>query len=209
MLITFEGGEGAGKSTQICLLRDSLEAQGYQVLMTREPGGCPSAEALRDLFIEHQGQNWDALSQAMLMFTARSLHVHEVILPALSKNTIVLCDRFTDSTRVYQGLAGGLAAEKLEAIKQASIGKLEPDLTLVFDLDAHRGLARARGRAGGEDSFESKDLSFHQSLREGYLKILDLYPNRCVYVDASKSIDNVSEFILANVGQRLSEQRNV
>lgn len=204
MFITFEGGEGAGKTTQIEILKNFLTSKGYDVVMTREPGGCENAEALRDVFVAQKGQHWDVRSQALLMFTARRLHVNEVIQPALDAGKIVLCDRFTDSTRVYQGIAGELGLNEIEDIKKISIGELEPDLTFIFDLDVQIGLERAGKREKAGDTFEDKEVSFHDALRQGYLEIAENYADRCVVLDASQSVENVSKQIKDEIDKRIS-----
>lgn len=185
-LITFEGGEGGGKSTQIKRLAKALEDKGHSVLVTREPGGTPAAEALRDVFITHKGYNWDVTAQAYWIFTARRLHLVEKILPALQAGQIVLCDRFTDSSRVYQGIAGGLGLDKLEQIKQNAIGAFEPDLTFILDIDPAVGLERAGKRQAGENSFEAKEKSFHDKIREGYRQICIENPQRCIMIEANR-----------------------
>lgn len=196
LFITFEGGEGAGKTTQIKRLAASL---GSDTIVTREPGGTPEAEALRNVFIEQKGQDWPLSAQLLLMFSARALHTENLIKPSLEKGLSVLCDRYTDSSRVYQGYAGGMPLETIESVKEAAIGDFEPDLTFILDIDPERGLARAAGRNGATDTFESKDLSFHHKIRDGFLDIARKNPARCVIIDATQSEDTIAEAVLKKV----------
>jgi dTMP kinase len=201
--ITFEGGEGAGKSTQIGRLCERLRAQGLEVVATREPGGSPGAEALRALLVEGGADRWSPMSETLLMYAARSDHLERVVRPALDRGAWVVCDRFSDSTRAYQGAGGGVAAEVIEAIDAAVVGEDQPDLTLVFDLPVERGLERAGARAGGEARFESKGIEFHRKLREGFRNIAEARPERCVLIDADRSPDAVAEAVWSAVRSRL------
>lgn len=198
LFITFEGGEGAGKTTQIKRLAASLG----NCVVTREPGGTPEAEALRETFIKNNGQNWPPEALVMLMFSARILHTQNLILPARMNGKTVLCDRYTDSTRVYQGYAGGLSQEKIQAIKELAIGSFEPDITFILDIDAEIGLRRADKRGSGESTFEAKDIAFHEKIRQGFLTIAKQNPGRCVIIDASKDENTIAEEILAKVKTR-------
>jgi len=195
LFITFEGGEGSGKSTQIRRLAARLQERGLDLLVTREPGGTPEAEAVRGLLVSGDVARWTAKSEALLNYAAREQHLEQVIRPALVAGRIVLCDRFMDSTRAYQGYAGGCDAGFIDALEKAIVGSTRPDLTLVFDLDPAIGLARAksRGDAQAEDRYERKGLGFHQKLREGFLDILRREPRRCRLVDASQDVDAVAE----------------
>lgn len=196
LFITFEGGEGAGKTTQIKRLEQALAAAGHDVVVTREPGGTPVAEALWQVFIDNKGQNWDVLAQAFLVFTTRRLHTEEVIKPALAHGKIVISDRYTDSTRIYQGIAGGLGLEAIERIKQECIGDFEPHLTFVFDIDPEIALKRVSGsKRERADTFEEKKIAFHQSLRKGYLEIASIYKDRCRVIDAACDMDSVERNI--------------
>lgn len=200
--ITFEGGEGSGKSTQIRRLASRLEAAGSDVLVTREPGGTPEAEAIRALLVSGDVGRWSAKSEALLNYAAREQHLEQVIRPALVAGRIVLCDRFMDSTRAYQGYAGGCDAGFIDALEKAIVGPTRPSLTLVFDLDPAIGLARAksRGDAVAEDRYERKGLRFHQMLREGFLDILRREPKRCRLVDASQDVEAVAQDVWSIVG---------
>jgi len=193
--ITFEGGEGSGKSTQIRRLAARLQERGRDVLITREPGGTPEAEAIRALLVSGDVARWTARSEALLNYAAREQHLEQVIRPALVSGRTVLCDRFMDSTRAYQGYAGGCEPGFIDALEKAVVGPTRPDLTLVFDLDPAIGLARAKSRGDhqAEDRYERKGLAFHGKLREGFLDILRKDPKRCRLVDASQEIDAVAE----------------
>ena len=181
--ITFEGGEGAGKTTQIALLRQRLEAAGRTVLATREPGGTPGAEEIRRLLVTGEPGRWDAWTEALLVTAARRDHVERVIRPALAAGTWVLCDRFLDSTLAYQG--GALGRDAIEALHSLVFGRLRPDLTLVLDIDPAVGLERAGKRAGGEGRFEARGLEWHRRLRETFLAIAKAEPGRCRIIDAA------------------------
>lgn len=199
LFITFEGGEGAGKTTQIKRLAASLGG----TIQTREPGGTPEAEAIREAFFRNNGQNWPPEALVLLMFSSRVLHTENLIRPALERGTNVLCDRYTDSTRVYQGYAGNLSLDKIEQIKTLSIGEFEPDLTFILDIAPEEGLKRADKRAG-ETTFEAKDLTFHRKIREGFLAIAHDHPARCVIIDATQDADAIAAQILDYVKQKLA-----
>lgn len=203
--ITFEGGEGSGKSTQIRRLAARLQNAGHDVLITREPGGTPEAEAVRALLVSGDVARWTAKSEALLNYAAREQHLEQVIRPALAEGRTVICDRFMDSTRAYQGYAGGCAPGFLDALEHAVVGDTKPDLTLIFDLDPAVGLARTktRGDAVAEDRYERKGLSFHNRLRDGFLDILRRNPKRCRLIDASQDVDAVAEDVWSVVSGAL------
>lgn len=201
LFITFEGGEGAGKTTQIKKLASSL---GNDVVLTREPGGTPEAEALREVFTKFYGQNWPTEAVVMMMFSARILHTEKLIRPSVMTGKTVLCDRYTDSTRVYQGYAGGISLEKIEAIKELAIGNFEPDLTFILDIAPEDGLARATGRGQTTDTFEAKDLAFHKRLRQGFLTIAEKNPDRCVVINALQDEETIAAQILTAVKNKLA-----
>ena len=205
LFLTFEGGEGAGKSTQIRLLRDRLVARGLQVVVTREPGGTPEAESIRRLLVSGEVSRWTPKAEALLNYAARESHLEQVIRPALAKGDVVLCDRFMDSTRAYQGYAGGCDLGFIDALEDAIVGPTRPRLTLIFDLDPAVGLGRAhaRGDAVAEDRYERKGLAFHLRLREGFLDIMRRNPQRCRLVDAAQSVDEVEESVWAIVSRVL------
>lgn len=194
LFITFEGGEGSGKSTQIRRLAAKLQEQGRDVLVTREPGGTPEAEAVRGLLVSGDVARWTAKSEALLNYAAREQHLEQVIRPALAAGRTVLCDRFMDSTRAYQGYAGGCEMGFIDALERAIVGATRPNLTLMFDLDPTIGLARAktRGDLVAEDRYERKGLAFHQKLREGFLDILRREPKRCRFIDAGQDVEAVA-----------------
>lgn len=195
LFVTFEGGEGAGKSTQVRLLAERLLAAGRDVVVTREPGGTPEAEAIRQLLVNGHVARWSAKAEALLNYAARESHLEGVIRPALAADRIVLCDRFMDSTRAYQGHAGGCDPAFIDALENAIVGPTRPSLTFIFDLDPAVGLGRAtsRGDAVAEDRYERKGLAFHEKLREGFLDILRRNPGRCRRVDAARPVDEVAE----------------
>lgn len=205
--ITFEGGEGAGKSTQLRLLAQALEARGLSVLTTREPGGSPGAEAIRTLLVTGETGRWDGLTEALLHYAARRDHLRCTILPALAAGTWVLCDRFNDSTLAYQGFGHGAERAELDALYRMVAGDLRPDLTLILDLPVEQGLARAglRNGTGGEDRYERMDRSFHERLRQGFRSIAEGEPARCAVIDATPGTEEVHAAILATVLARLPE----
>jgi dTMP kinase len=200
--ITFEGGEGAGKSTQLKRLAERLRGQGREVVATREPGGSPGAEAIRELVLIGAADRWSPVTETLLMYAARRDHLERVIEPALARGAWVVCDRFADSTRAYQGAGGGTAPGLIAALETYVLEATRPDLTLVFDLPPEAGLARAQAR-GGEMRFESKGLAFHQRLREGFLAIARAEPERCALIDATGSIEAVEAQVWAAVTARL------
>ena len=204
LFITFEGGEGAGKTTQIKRLAQKLTDKGYKVITTREPGGTPEAEKIRDLLVQRGGGQWSPLSETLMLFAARSLHVERVIKPALDNGHIVICDRFTDSTRAYQGYGHGLDLNIIETLKDTVIGGLEPDVTFILDIDPKIGLGRSERRLASEaldikqkeDRFESLNISFHEKLRQGFLQIAQQNKSRCFVMDASQSLNDVTQEVL-------------
>lgn len=200
--ISFEGGEGAGKSTQIRRLADRLLAAGHDVVVTREPGGSPGAEAIRDLLVNGAADRWSPVTETLLMYAARRDHVERVIRPALARGAIVLCDRFADSTRAYQGAGGDAPASLIASLEDHVLGGTVPDLTLILDLPSEIGLERAEAR-GGAARFESKGLAFHERLRAGYLEIARREPERCVVIEANADINAVTAAICEAVDQRL------
>lgn len=200
--ISFEGGEGAGKSTQIRRLADTLQASGHDVVVTREPGGSPGAEAIRDLLVNGADDRWSPVTESLLMYAARRDHLERLIRPALARGAIVLCDRFADSTRAYQGAGGDAPATLISALEAHVLGGTVPVLTLILDLPAEVGLERAEAR-GGAARFESKGLAFHERLRAGYLEIARQEPERCVVINADAELDAVTAAISDVVAQRL------
>ena len=205
--ITFEGGEGAGKSTQIGRLQRRLEQMGHPVLVTREPGGSPYAEEIRSFILSGQAKRFGPLTEALLFAAARIDHLDKTILPALKSRTHVLCDRFADSTRAYQGSLGDVDATLIEDLERVTLRGVKPDLTIILDLPAEIGLARAGERRGakgeGADRFEGEDLAFHQSLRQAFLSIALSALDRCVIVNADQTVDEVEAAVWAAVRERL------
>lgn len=208
MFITLEGGEGSGKSTQIRLLADALRTMGRSVVTTREPGGTPEAEKIRDFLVKRDGGNWTPMAECMLLYAARQMHVENLIKPALSEGKIVVSDRFSDSTRAYQSFGHGLPLETIEQIDHLVLGGFKPDLTFILDLPVETGLARAGKRMNAdqsqEDRFEKLGASFHDRLRQGYLQIAQANPERCVVIDATRSIEKISTDLAKHVQERLS-----
>ena len=184
--ITFEGGEGAGKSTQIRLLAERLDATGLRTVVTREPGGSPGAEIMRHLVLSGMGKLLGSATESLLFAAARADHVKLVIAPALEQGMWVLCDRFADSTRAYQGYAGEVDPKFLDALERVTIGNLKPDLTIILDLPIETGMRRAAERRGkgAPDRFESEAAGFHQKLRDAFRQIAEREPDRCVLIDA-------------------------
>ena len=201
--ISFEGGEGAGKSTHAARLAGRLRARGLETVLTREPGGSPGGEAIRALLVEGAADRWSANAEALLMYAARMDHVERVVAPALVAGAVVVSDRFADSTRAYQGSGGGANPALIEALEQQMRGLCWPDLTLIFDLDPEAGLARAAGRAGGEARFEAKGLAFHQRLRAAFFAIAAAEPGRCALIDAAGDMATVETEVWRAVSERL------
>jgi dTMP kinase len=200
--ISIEGGEGAGKSTQVGLLVAALERSGIPARATREPGGSPGAEAIRRLLLEGERERWDAIGEALLLVAARRDHVTRVIAPALVQGVWVVSDRFADSTIAYQGYGRGVALEDLAILHRIALGDLLPDLTVVLDLSVEIGLARAAARSTA-DRFERLDRGFHEKLRQGFRQIAADNPARCVLVDAAGDPQSVHQAVLETVEQRL------
>ena len=202
--ITFEGGEGAGKSTQLKRLAARLRGEGREVVATREPGGSPGAESIRELVLNGAADRWSPVTETLLMYAARRDHIERVIRPALARGQWVVCDRFADSTRAYQGAAGGTDAGLIAAMETFVLEDTRPDLTLIFDLPAKIGLERAVARPGAEMRFESKGMAFHERLREAFLGIAKAEPDRCVVIDADGSLEAVEAAVWAAVQERLA-----
>jgi len=202
--ITFEGGEGAGKSTQLRRLAESLRGRGIEVVTTREPGGSPGAEQIRGLLVSGDPGRWDGMTEALLHYAARRDHLRATVWPALEAGKWVLCDRFADSTLAYQGYGHGLSHETIRDLYRLVVGDFAPDLTLILDLPVEAGLKRAASRGGAEDRYEKMDHAFHQRLRDGFLTIAGEEPRRCAVVPAAQSEDQVATAILAVLDERLA-----
>lgn len=202
--ITFEGGEGAGKTTQIARLQQDLKAAGHDVIITREPGGSIGAEAIRALLVSGAPDRWSATTETLLNYAARASHLEETIRPALAAGKIVLCDRFMDSTTAYQGVAGGADLDLIATLAQKVVGNDKPDLTLIFDLDPEQGLARTTTReTRNEDRYEKKSLDYHKKLRAAFLQIAENEPQRCLIIDAAGSAEQVYQRVHSAVTDRL------
>jgi dTMP kinase len=200
--ITFEGGEGAGKSTQIKRLATALETSGLSVTSTREPGGSPGAETIRGLLLDATAE-WDARTEALLHFAARADHFTTRIAPALRNGDWVICDRFADSTRAYQGYGLGLSMAAIETLYDVALGDFAPDLTLILDVPVETGMRRMNARDGDPDRYEQMDTAFHERLRQGFLDIAAKNPDRCDVIDADTDIDTVTARIFDCVARRL------
>ena len=205
--VTFEGGEGVGKSTQLRRLAERVAAAGREVVTTREPGGSPRAEKLREALLSGAAKRFGPLAETALIAAARADHVDKVIRPALARGAIVICDRFVDSTRAYQGALGGVDMGVIRALERVASREIAPDLTLILDAPAENSLARARKRGGDgatPDRFEAEDLSFHKRLREAFVDIARLEPERCALIDAEGTEEAVAERIWAMASRRLA-----
>ncbi|MEN9895186.1 MAG: hypothetical protein RIR97_1038 [Pseudomonadota bacterium] len=207
LFVTFEGGEGAGKSTQIRLLADALKERGYDVVVTREPGGSLGAEAVRHVLLSGAAEDFGVRMEAILFAAARNDHVEEVIRPALLKGSIVLCDRFMDSSRVYQGVTGNLEPDFMRSLERIAVDGVVPDCTIILDMPAAIGLARAKRRSAeisgsGPDRFEKEELDKHEKRREAFLDIAASDPLRCRVVEAQGSSSDIASRI-ANIVEPL------
>jgi dTMP kinase len=203
--ITFEGGEGTGKSTHSAILAERLRAAGIDVLLTREPGGSPGAEIIRHVILSGAAKPLGPEAETILFASARDDHVRTTIRPALERGSWVLCDRFADSTRVYQGIVGEVDARLIEGLERITVGDTMPDLTFVLDVPAAVGMARATKRRGAAeaDRFESEALEFHEKLRAGFRSLVESEPARCVLIDVTEPKPAVAEKIWSIVEQKL------
>jgi dTMP kinase len=203
--ITFEGGEGSGKSTQIKALAQRLALVKLRTIVTREPGGSPGAEIIRHVVLSGMGKLLGPDAETLLFAAARDDHVRTVIQPALNQGTWVLCDRFSDSTRAYQGMLGQVSPTVLNAMQRVTIGDLKPDLTVILDVPVEVGLQRAAARRGtaAPDRFEAEDIKFHQQLRDAYRQIAADEPQRCVLIDANADAATVAASVWAALRDRL------
>ncbi len=210
IFITFEGGEGAGKTTQIERLEHLLSSKGLTVIRTREPGGTPEAESIRSLLVQRGGGEWDAMAEVLLFSAARVMHVKDVIKPAIDAGHVVICDRFSDSTMAYQGYGHGFSRDKINKIDALAIDNFKPDLTFILDLDVEIGLSRSKRRLNSEegaqnteDRFERMEIDFHKRLRQGFVEIAANEPARCHVIDATQSADDVFAAICKIVDEKL------
>ncbi len=209
--VTFEGGEGAGKSTQITRLAKALREAGHDVVVTREPGGSTGAEAVRHVLLSGAAEPFGPSMEAVLFAAARSDHVEQVIRPAVTRGAIVLCDRFLDSSRVYQGVTGNLDPRFMARLEEVTVNGMMPDMTLILDIDPELGLQRAHARRGNDaaDRFEKETLDVHRRRREAFLAIAADEPERCVVINASRGAEEVSEAVVATVFARLNVEADV
>ncbi|WMT85196.1 dTMP kinase [Pelagibacterium sp. 26DY04] len=209
--ITFEGGEGVGKSTQVRRLADRLAARGIAVVRTREPGGTPKAEAVRSFILQGKPESWGVGAEAVLFAAARLDHVNELIAPSLAAGKWVICDRFADSTRAYQGLTGGVDDKLIDALEHLALNGHTPDLTIILDMDPDIAFERVRQRALDDgmpalaDRFEKEDLSFHRRLRDNFLAIAVANPGRCVVLSADTDEDTLAEAVWAALEDHFSD----
>lgn len=215
LFISFEGGEGAGKSTQVRLLAFALQEIGREVVVTREPGGSPGAEAIRHVLLSGAAEPFGPRMEAILFAAARADHVEQVIRPAVERGAVVLCDRFVDSSRVYQGVTGNLDPGFMRALERATVGDMMPDLTIMLDLEPEEGMRRAVERRGeaDPDRYEKETLDIHRRRREAYLAIARAEPGRCVVIDAARPAQEVAESVAEAtwnaLGPRLVDESTV
>ena len=202
-LITFEGGEGAGKSTQVSILVERLRSAGRHAITTREPGGSPAAEDIRETLLSGKVKQFGPFAEALLFSIARADHIDTVISDALARGQWVVCDRFLDSTRAYQGATGGVPAPVISALERLTLHGIMPNLTIVLDIPVEEGLARMARRRGAPDRFESQDIAQHERIRKAFLTIAEEEPGRCVVIDARKPEALVAEDVWEAVAERL------
>jgi len=211
--ITFEGIEGCGKTTQIGLLARNLTARGHRVTVTREPGGCPIADQVRGILLNANNSAMAPLTELFLYAAARAQHVAEVVLPALQRGEVVLCDRFTDATVAYQGYGRGLDRTIIDELNRLAAGSTRPDLTLLVDCPVETGLGRAMARINNstgarEERFELESLQFHRKVRDGYLKLAEHEPQRFAIIDGAGSIGETEAIVASVVHARLDPRGN-
>jgi dTMP kinase len=211
LFISFEGGEGGGKTTQINRLAEILTAAGHKVITTREPGGTPESEKIRDFIVQRKGGDWSPMAECLLLFAARTMLVDKVIKPALSDGKVVISDRFTDSTRAYQGYGRGFDLAQIEQLNDIVLSGFAPDLTFVLDIDPETGLERSGRRLAAEaldvqqteDKFERLGTDFHAKIRQGFLDIANKAPERCHVIESAQSVDEMADAIKTIVLERL------
>lgn len=206
--ITFEGGDGSGKSTQAVLLESYLKEKNINCLRTREPGGSPGAELIRDLILQGDVARWDALTEYLLFSAARRDHIIRTVKPALEKGVWVICDRFIDSSRVYQGMVQGLSDFTVDTIYETISEGLQPDLTFIFDIPVEEGLQRADSRQSLENRFERKGHAFHEKVRQSFLSLANKNPDQYHVLDASVSIESLKLSVQEAVRLRLIEEES-
>jgi len=201
-LITFEGGEGSGKSTQVALLTESFAKAGIKAIKTREPGGVDSAERIREILVKGDAE-LDPVTEILLNFAARNEHLQKLILPELEAGNYVICDRFVDSTMAYQGFGHGVSTAYIEIFKNLIVGNFMPDITILLDIDVEQGLSRASSRGDKENRFEKMGKDFHRRLRDGFMAIAKKEPERFAVIDAAKPQEEVRKKVLAVINKKL------
>jgi dTMP kinase len=205
LLITFEGGEGSGKTTQSQILHDTLKEKGFEVTKTREPGGTKFAEIIREILVQGESNKIDNVSELFLFAAARADHVKKVIKEYLKNNKIVICDRFIDSTLAYQGYAGNIDLDIVRDVNKISIGEVYPDLTFILYIDPTKGIERALGENNKETRFEEKDIIYHNKIRDGYMNIARDNPHRCVVLNGTNDKEHISKKILELTLNKINE----
>lgn len=205
LFITFEGGEGTGKTTVINNLYNYLISLEYDVIKTREPGGSKISESIRGIILDRNNTIMDYKTEALMYAASRRQHLIEVIIPALKKNKIVICDRYIDSSLAYQGYARGLGIEQVKTINEYAISGYWPDLTIYIDLDPNIGINRIKNNNRDVDRLDEETISFHEKVREGYIKLIDLYPNRIKKIDGNVSLDILTQIAKEIVVNKLKE----
>lgn len=201
--ITLEGGDGSGKSTQARMLSEFLADKSINTLLTREPGGAPGADEIRELILTGEPDRWDAVGETLLFYASRRNHLRLTVWPALEKGQWVISDRFADSTMAYQGYGNQLGEDVVQQVHDFAVGKFKPDLTFIFDMPAEEGLRRTDDRLHNEDRFEKMDIAFHERLRDGFLDIARKNPDRCIVIDATKPIDSIQAELRRIIQERL------
>jgi len=205
-MIVIDGVDGSGKGVQTRRLQQAFAMAGLPCILTREPGGSPAAEDIRELLVNGDPEKWDSMTELLLMYAARRAHLRDTIWPALAEGSWVISDRFADSSRAFQGIAGDLGIDTVEAIHGISIQGFNPDLVIILDIDQTVALARAEARGTGEDRFEKKGGEYHKKVRQAFQQIATSDPEQYQLIDASGSIDNVSQLIIQTINQRFSLQ---
>lgn len=199
--ITFEGPDGSGKTTQINLLKEYLVHQGYEVLVTREPGGTPISEAIREIILDTEYREMNPVTEMLLYAASRAQHVNQLIRPALEQGIIVLCDRFVDSSIAYQGVGRGLGIDTVEEINRVALQGVTPDMTFFFDIDPKEGLKRGQARSRGADRLELETLEFHRKVYQGFCELCSRNPNRFKRISADTDIGDIHNQIISKIGQ--------
>ena len=201
-MIVIDGVDGSGKGVQTRRLHQALLRAGLQSILTREPGGSPAAEEIRKLLVEGEPEKWDSMTELLLMYASRKTHLNDIIQPALKQGQWVVCDRFADSSRAFQGIAGELGIEIVEKVHRLVVGSFEPDLVLILDIPESVALERALSRGGSEDRFEKKGSGYQARVRQAFLQIATIDPQRYQVIDANQAIDEVTLAIFETINRR-------